>query len=72
MTVSQKVTVAENAAGAVTVTAKPAELVDVLTTAFSTDSALTGTYGFGQKAALVLAGMSIQSKRKTDSFNFLK
>lgn len=72
MTVSQKVTVAENASGAVTVTAKPAELVDVVTTVVSTDSALTGMYGFGQKVALVVAGMSIQSKRKTDSFNFLK
>lgn len=72
MTVSQKVTVVENANGAVTVTAKPAELMDVLTTAVSTDSALTGMYGFGQKAALVVAGMSIQSKLKTNSFNFLK
>lgn len=72
MTVSQKVTVAENASGAVTVTAKPAELMDVLTTTVSTDSALTGMYGFGQKAALVVAGMSIQSKLKTNSFNFLK
>lgn len=72
MTVSQKVTVAEDARGAVTVTAKPAELIDVLTTTVSTDSALTGMYGFGQKAALVVAGMSIQSKLKTNSFNFLK
>lgn len=72
MTTSQKVTVAEGANGAITVAAKPAELIDVVTTAFSTDSALTGAYGLGQKAALVVAGMSIQSKRKTDSFNFLK
>jgi len=72
MTVSQKVTVAENANGDVTVTAKPAELMDVVTTAVSTDSALTGAYGFSQKAALVVAGMSIQSKLKTNSFNFLK
>lgn len=72
MTVSQKVTVAENASGTVTVTTKPAELMDVLTTTVSTDSALTGMYGFGQKAALVVAGMAIQSKLKTNSFNFLK
>lgn len=72
MSVSQKVTVAEGANGAVTVTAKPAELIDVLTTTVSTESALTGAYGFGQKVALVVAGMSIQSKLKTNSFNFLK
>lgn len=72
MTTSQKVTVAEDARGDITVTAKPAELIDVLTTAVSTDSALTGAYGLGQKAALVVAGMSIQSKLKTNSFNFLK
>jgi len=72
MTVSQKVTVVEDGKGAVTVTAKPAELIDVVTTVVSTDSALTGVYGFGQKAALVVAGMSIQSKLKTNSFNFLK
>jgi hypothetical protein len=72
MTVSQKVTVVEGTNGAVTVSAKPAELMDVLTTAVSTDSALTGMYGFGQKAALVVAGMAIQSKLKTNSFNFLK
>jgi len=72
MTTSQKVTAVEDANGTVTVTAKPAELMDVVTTAFSTDSALTGAYGFAQKAALVVTGMSIQSKLKTNSFNFLK
>lgn len=72
MTTSQKVTVTEDAQGAITATTKPAELVDVLTTAFSTESALTGAYGFAQRAALVVTGMSIQSKLKTNSFNFLK
>jgi surfactin synthase thioesterase subunit len=72
MAESQKVTVVEDAGGKVTVTAKPAELMDVVTTAVSADSAVTGMYGFGQKVALVVAGMAVQSKLKTNSFNFLK
>lgn len=72
MTVSQKVTVAEGSGGTITVTAKPAEMLDIVTTAVSTDSALTGMYGLAQRAALVAIGMATQSKIKTGSFNFIK
>jgi hypothetical protein len=62
---SKKITVSE--AGQATVT--DAVVGDILTTALSTDSALTGTYGLFQKGLLVVLGMSIQSKRLTGNFN---
>lgn len=46
-----------------------AKIMDILTTAISTDSAVTGTYGLIQKAALFVGGMAVQSKRKLDTFN---
>lgn len=46
-----------------------AKIADILTTAVSTDSAVTGTYGLIQKGLMVVGGMSIQSKRLRDSFN---
>lgn len=49
-------------------TATDAKLVDVLTTVLSSDTALTGTYGLAQKALLVAAGMSIESKMRADTF----
>lgn len=62
---SKKITVSE--AGQATAT--DAVVGDILTTALSTDSALTGTYGLIQKGLLVVLGMSIQSKRLTGNFN---
>lgn len=50
-------------------TVTEAKMMDIFTTALSTDSAVTGTYGLIQKAGLFVAGMSVQSKRKTGSFN---
>lgn len=73
MAVSQKVTVVDGAEGAApTVTTKDAELLDIVTTAMSTESAVTGTYGLIQRAGLVLGGMSLQSYIKNNTFNFLK
>lgn len=52
-----------------TATATDAGLLDIVTTAISTDSALTGTYGLVQKGSLVLLGMSLQNYRKQQTFN---
>lgn len=52
-----------------TVAIEDAKIADIITTALSTDSAVTGTYGLLQKAALFVGGMSVQSKRKQDTFN---
>lgn len=72
MAKSQKVTVTENSSGVVTATAANATPVDVLTTAISTDSAVTGMLGLAQRAAFFVGGMAVQSKLKTNTFNFLK
>lgn len=65
---SHKIVITGTGASA-TATVTDAKIVDILTTAISTDSAVTGTYGLIQKAALFLGGMSVQNKRKTNSFN---
>lgn len=67
---SHKVTVTGSGASA-TVAVEEAKIADILTTLFSSDQAVTGTYGFVQKAGLVVAGMGFQSQRKTGSWNFL-
>lgn len=46
-----------------------AKVMDIVTTLFSSDSAVVGTYGLIQKAALFAGGMSVQSKRKLGTFN---
>ena len=46
-----------------------AKVMDILTTALSTDSAVTGTYGLIQKGLIFLGGMSVQNKRRMGSFN---
>lgn len=69
---SQVVTVIENAQGVKSATLKDAGVADVLTTAISTDSALTGLLGLAQRGAFFLGGMAVQSKLKADTFNFLK
>lgn len=67
---SHKVTVVPGAnGGAATAVVEDAKIMDILTTALSSDSALTGTYGLLQKAALFAGGMSVQSKRKLNTFN---
>lgn len=71
-TKSQVVTVTQSASGAITATAEDATLVDTVTTLFSTNSALTGMYGLLQRGGLFVGGMAVQSKLKTNSFNFLK
>lgn len=72
MAESQKVTVIERPDGTVTVSTESAKLLDTVTTLLSTDSALTGALGLAQKIALVAGGMSLNSKMKTGSFNFIK
>lgn len=67
---SYKVTVV-TANGTTTATAEEAKIGDIVTTLFSTDQAVTGTYGLAQKVFLVLGGMSFQSQRKSGSWNFL-
>lgn len=63
---SKKVTLAS---GEATATVADAEATDILSTLFSSDEALTGTYGFVQKGLLVIAGMSIQNNRKGLGWN---
>lgn len=52
-----------------TPTATEATIGDIVTTAFSSDSAVTGTYGLIQRGAFLVAGMSLQNYRKTGSLN---
>lgn len=52
-----------------TAVVEEAQILDIITTALSTDSAVTGTYGLIQKAGLFIGGMSVQNKRKLGSFN---
>lgn len=63
---SKKVTLAADGA---TATVAEAEMTDIISTVFSSDEALTGTYGFVQKGLLVIAGMSIQNNRKGLGWN---
>jgi hypothetical protein len=65
MTVSKKIVVAADG----TATAADAEMLDVVTTVLSSDSAVTGTYGLVQKALLFIGGMSVQNYRKAATFN---
>jgi len=50
-------------------TVTEAKIMDILTTAVSSTEAVTGTYGLVQKAAFVVGGMAIQSKRLRGDFN---
>lgn len=52
-----------------TATVADATLGDIFTTILSSNKALTGTYGFVQKAGLVAVGMSVNSYRLRGSFN---
>lgn len=63
---SKKLTL--NAAGTEATIAE-ATLSDIVTTAFSTSEALTGTYGLAQKAAIFVGGMSFESYRLRGTLN---
>lgn len=52
-----------------TATVVDAEATDIISTVFSSDETLTGTYGFVQRGLLVIAGMSIQNNRKGLGWN---
>lgn len=66
MSSNKKVTVSADGA---TATVADAKIMDIATTAISTDSAVTGVYGLAQRAALVIGGMTINSYRLRGSFN---
>lgn len=68
MTVSKKIVLSADGA---TATVANAEIMDTVTTLFSTNEAVTGLLGLAQKVGLVLAGMAAQSYRKTGSLNIL-
>lgn len=57
------------AADGATASVADATVADIFTSVISTDTAVTGTYGLVQRGLLVVAGMSIQSKRKLGTFN---
>lgn len=63
---SKKVTL--NAAGDAA-TVVDATIGDIFTTIISDTAAVTGMYGFAQKALLVVGGMALQNKRVGRSFN---
>lgn len=68
---SQKVTVVKAADGTLTATREDAVFGDMFTTLISSDQALTGVMGLGQKAALLVTGMAIQEYRRSGSVKFL-
>jgi len=65
---SKKITLA---ADGLTATVADATIGDIFTTVLSTDSGVTGVYGFTQKALLVAAGMAGQNYRMGRGINFL-
>lgn len=62
---SKKVTIGADG----TPTATDAVMGDILSTALSSDSALTGTYGMVQKGLLFLGGMVTQNVRNGNGIN---
>jgi len=57
------------AADGTTATVSEAVIGDILTTAISTNEAVTGMYGLVQRAAFFVGGMVVQNKRKNGSYN---
>jgi hypothetical protein len=51
-----------------TATVKDATLSDIFTTAISSDSCVTGLYGYMQKAAFTIGGMGYSNKRWSGSW----
>lgn len=70
MSKSQLITVNESASGEITVESKEASIGDIVTTALSTNKAVTGVYGLVQRAGLVAAGMAGQSLLAGDGIAF--
>jgi len=52
-----------------TATVADATFSDIFATALSTDSVITGSYGFLQKGLLAIGGAVVQSYRKLGTFN---
>jgi len=65
-TASKKVILAADGA---TASVADAELLDIVTTVFSSNEVVTGTYGLIQKAGLFIGGMALQNKRRVGSWN---
>lgn len=63
---SKKITLSADGA---TATVAEAVVMDILTTAISTDSFVSGTYGLIQRAAFVAGGMAIQNNRLGRGWN---
>jgi hypothetical protein len=52
-----------------TATVADATLGDIVTSVFTSDTCVTGAYGFVQKAALVIGGMAVQNNRLGNGLN---
>lgn len=52
-----------------TATVANAKAMDIVTTAVSTNSAVTGTYGLIQRGLLLVGGMAIQNNRLGRGWN---
>lgn len=63
---SKKITLSADGNSA---TVADATISDILTTAVSGDSCVTGTYNYVQKALIVFAGMSLQNSRLGRGWN---
>lgn len=63
---SKKITLSADGNSA---TVADATFSDILTTAVSSDSCVTGTYGYVQKALIIFGGMSLQNKRLGRGWN---
>lgn len=52
-----------------TATVAEAKIADIVTTAISTNTAVTGTYGLIQKGLMVVGGMALQNNRLGRGWN---
>lgn len=50
-------------------TVADAKIADIVTTAISTNTAVTGTYGLIQKGLMVVGGMALQNNRLGRGWN---
>lgn len=73
MAKSQKITLTDNN-GTIVAQTKDSDLFDIVTTAVSTDTVVSGFHGLAQRFAFFAAGMSVNNylKNPNKSFNFLK
>lgn len=56
-------------ADGLTATVTDAELADIVSTVFSSDTTITGSYGLVQRGLLFVGGMAVQNKRRMGSWN---